>query len=218
MVGQRVDAGWQRARRAIAVAQVPGLQRVAHDQVFGGRRSAAQEVFDQRAARGRGIQVPARFPEVGDQCVAAPRGRAHPGAAGQAVTARVDTGRIGPLGRRMRQAGVEFVAVGGDQDGDARQGMQGQYGKTHGSDLVYGGSGGAGAWRGGEIRAGQRGAQRFACGLLFGRRQILALDTGAAMDDQQRRSGRCSLGKQGQGQQRGQRQTQFHRVRLQQDE
>ncbi|KAG1306652.1 hypothetical protein G6F62_015370 [Rhizopus arrhizus] len=64
----------------------------------------------------------------------------------------------------------------------------------------------------------QRGAQRFACGLLFGRRQILALDTGAAMDDQQRRSGRCSLGKQGQGQQRGQRQTQFHRVRLQQDE
>jgi hypothetical protein len=52
---------------------------------------------------------------------------------------------------------------------------------------------------------------------FFGRRQVLALDAGAAVDDQQRRRSRCGLGEQRQGQQRGQRQAQFHRVRLQQD-
>ncbi|MNV62590.1 hypothetical protein D3C71_1551410 [compost metagenome] len=193
MVGQGIDAGRKRARRAVAVAQVPGLARVAHDQVEAvvclirfmragqvrlRRVVAAQVVLDQRAARRGGGQIPARFAEVGDQRKASLRRHAHPGAAGQTVAPRVQAGRIGPLGGRMRRARVEFVAVGGDQDGNARQGVQGQYGKTHGSDLVGWrgkGMGGAalgqgGEGRGGKFRTGQHSAQVLDFGGHVGQR------------------------------------------------
>lgn len=117
------------------------------------------------------------------------------------------------LGGAVHHRGIQFVvAVMGEHR--ALAGVEGRIVLQHG-DCRSDGCKRRATGRQFGMALQQRRAQRVARSLLLSRRQVLALDARTAVDDQQRRGGRGGLGKQRQGQQRGQHQAQFHQGRLQ---